>query len=314
MHADSYMPRVTRTAIGIFTPASADEEKLKASPEGSHQASDKVKSQPLTHTSLASRLAVQKCHLPTPIMSASNPPKGRNASKSTTKTPSNRDRVPNKVTTTKKDPKASRTAKATPRSSHSKIHNNNRISRHTAPPANRKDTPEDSKPTANGTPTSTPAKGFESWLTPSQSPGAFLFDEAPPKICLDEILKRVKSPSNDKSVEYGRLTPSQITDTASKIDQYEAKQGGKQPTIPASKSDYADATSEITEEVHTNEVKSITAESSAGKDQTPEFVTAAKMLAKARSRTSPTPDKPASTWYARTGRAYYSPPKNMKSS
>jgi hypothetical protein len=37
------MPRVTHAAIGILPTASADEVKTKASPEGSHQASDKVK-------------------------------------------------------------------------------------------------------------------------------------------------------------------------------------------------------------------------------------------------------------------------------
>jgi hypothetical protein len=36
------MPCVTHVAIGIY-PASADEVKMKASLEGSHQASDKVK-------------------------------------------------------------------------------------------------------------------------------------------------------------------------------------------------------------------------------------------------------------------------------
>jgi hypothetical protein len=125
----------------------------------------------------------------------------------------------------KKDSKESRaTVKAPPRSSHSRINNYPHVPCHAGPLANHKDPPEDLKPTAKGTPTSTPAKGFESWLTPSQSPGSFLFEEVLPKICLDEILKRAKSPGNDKSVEYGRLMPSQITDTTSKIDQYEAKQ------------------------------------------------------------------------------------------
>jgi hypothetical protein len=124
---------------------------------------------------------------------------------------------------------------------------------------------------------------------------------------LDEILKRAKSPGDDESVEYGRLTPSQIADTASKIDQYEAKQRGKQPTIPASESDYADATSEITEEVHTNQDESTTAESSADKDQTPEFVTAAEMLAKAQSQTNPTPGNLATPGTVHTRRPATTP-------
>jgi hypothetical protein len=48
--------------LTAFTPASADEVKKKASPEGSHQASDKVKLQPNRTPSLTSSLAVKKAH------------------------------------------------------------------------------------------------------------------------------------------------------------------------------------------------------------------------------------------------------------
>jgi hypothetical protein len=45
-----------------FTPASADEVKTKASLEGSHPASDKVKYSLNRTTSLASSLTVQNAH------------------------------------------------------------------------------------------------------------------------------------------------------------------------------------------------------------------------------------------------------------
>jgi hypothetical protein len=226
-------------------------------------------------------------------MKSSNPtPKGRHASKSNTRTPPTGGREPNKVTTTKKGPHEPReTAKAPPSSSRSR-NNNNRAPRNPGNHSGRKKAPpEDPKPATNTeTPSPNKATGFESWLTPQSTGGPpLVFEDAPPKIRLDDLLKRAKSPGDDDSTDYGKLTHSQIEDTSEKIDQYEANQRGKQPTKPASESDQAEAKTDHSDEVHTTQDASDITESTVGNDKIPTFVTAAKALANERRANYHTP-------------------------
>jgi hypothetical protein len=84
------------------------------------------------------------------------------------------------------------------------------------------------------------------------------------------------------------------------IDQYESNQKGKQPTKTASESDQAEASPKIPDEISANPDESKTAKSKVAKDEVPDFVTAAQMLAKENSKTHATPGTPATgtvqTW------------------
>jgi hypothetical protein len=231
-------------------------------------------------------------------MQSSNPPKGRNASKSTThQTPPNRGRAPNKVTTTKKGSKEPRAnAKASPRSTRGKNNNNNRANRYSGQQPKRQAPPEGSKKprTSLETPPSSPGENeFEEpcW-PPAQSPEAFLYEDAPPKLRLDELLKRTKSPGDKGSPEYGKLTLSQIEDTSKKIDKYEAIQRGKRSNNIASELDNGASQNETSDETNPDLENSGNASPSragkVGKDLAQDFLIAAKVPAKEDSKNNTT--------------------------
>jgi hypothetical protein len=121
-----------------------------------------------------------------------------------------------------------------------------------------------------------------------------LFEEGPPKMRLDDILKRAHSLDEDSSIKYSMLTNSQLKSTSKKMEKYEAKQTGKQSTKTASESDQAESKTDIPNEDSTTAVSTVT-----DKEDASDFVSAVKMLARETSKSNPTTGTPANNGPAR---------------
>jgi hypothetical protein len=102
---------------------------------------------------------------------------------------------------------------------HGKINNNNHIAKQSGHNTGRKAPPEESKPAKSMETHTSPHngnEGYESWLSPQSTTGSMLFEEGPPKMCLENILKRAHSLGKDESIEYGELTNSQLESASKK--------------------------------------------------------------------------------------------------